>query len=544
MDYMAIAINFMGGLGLFIFGMNTMASGLQKSAGSKMKKLLEALTRSKLMGVIVGCAVTAVIQSSSATTVMVVGFVNAGIMNLTQAVGIIMGANIGTTATAWIVSSVEWAKFLSPDQCAPVFIFIGAFMMMFAKRDRFKQIGEFITGFGILFVGMTLMSDAANPLKDSPVISQLFITLGKNPLLGLLAGTVVTGIIQSSSASVSILQALAMSGLVPWNTAVYIIMGQNIGTCATALLSSIGTNKNAQAAANVHLLFNIIGSLVFTVVGVIYFTLINRVAGEVLISSTEISLVHTVFNIANVVLLYGFSDQLVKMAQKMTDMLSKPGAEDDEEQPVHLDDRILTASPAFAIESCLKEIQRLGRMALKNLKLANEALIEMSEEKIDEVLSREKRIDNLQEAINQYMVKLVNSDISEEQNKKMTSLFHTVIDIERIGDHSENVAELARYRMNDGLVFSDTAVEELKNIMNMTEECVSDSVNALSEDSMEYVYRVINNESDIDDLETYLRERHINRLTKGECQTAPGIIFLDVITNLERISDHALNIAE
>jgi phosphate:Na+ symporter len=321
-------------------------------------------------------------------------------------------------------------------------------------------------------------------------------------------------------------------------------MGQNIGTCITAILSAIGTSRNAKSAAYVHLMFNVIGSLIFSVVAIVYFTFINRAFGNVLITSTHIGMVHTAFNVLNVIILYKFSGALVTIAQKMANATAKPSVYDEDDQPVHLDDRIIDASPGFAIENCIKEIQRLGHMAHRNLRTASEALLEINEEKIDEVLSREKRIDTLQEAINSYMVKLVNSNITNEQNKRMTSLFHTVIDLERIGDRSENIAELAKYRLNEGLAFSDTAISELKDIMNMTCECVSDSVNALANDSMDYVYRVISGESDIDEMETNLRQQHIIRLTRGECQAAAGIIYLEAITNLERISDHALNIAE
>ena len=540
-QYTEIIVAFMGGIGFFLFGMSTMANGLQKSAGAKMKKLLEILTKNKLMAVLVGTLVTGVIQSSTATTVMVVGFVNAGIMNLTQAVGVIMGANIGTTVTSWLVSSIEWAGYLNPITLAPIFVFIGTFMVMFSGKDKIKNVGEILVGFGTLFIGMSLMTEAAAPLKESKMIMDSFVVLGHNPLLAIFAGAFVTAVIQSSSASVSILQTLALAGLIPWNAAVYIIMGQNIGTCVTALVSSIGTSKNAKAAAYVHLLFNTVGSVIFSILAIIYFTTINPTMGRAGISITEIGIVHTSFNVACTLMLYPFSNVLVFLAQKVSGINAKP--EDNEESFIHLDDRLLD-TPSFAIESCLKEIDRLGRMSLENLHLSSEALLENDEAKVERVYKRENSINILQEAISGFMVKVCNKDITEKQNKMMTSLFHTVIDIERIGDHSENIADLAEYKIKDDLKFSDKAVEELTEIISLTCQCVEESLNALKDMNMNLVMKVVERETTIDAMETDLRVAHIKRLTNGECHGASGVVFLDTISNLERVSDHALNIAE
>ena len=316
MNYVNIIVPFVGGLGMFIYGMQIMAQGLENAAGNKMKTLLEILTKNKLLGVLLGAAITAVIQSSSATTVMVVGFVNAGIMNLTQAMGVIMGANIGTTVTGWLVSSVEWAKFLSPSTLAPIAIMIGVIVMLTGKRYATKEISNIIIGFGLLFVGISTMSSAVEPLQDSAVFRSVFTTLGANPFLGILAGTGVTAIIQSSSASVGILQSLAAAGLVPFNAAIYIIMGQNIGTCVTALLSSIGAKRNAKTAAFMHLLFNVIGTVIFSVGAIIFFQVINPAAGLGQITQTEISLVHTIFNIGTTVLLFPASGRLLSLQRK------------------------------------------------------------------------------------------------------------------------------------------------------------------------------------------------------------------------------------
>jgi phosphate:Na+ symporter len=471
---------------------------------------------------------------------MVVGFVNAGLMNLTQSVGIIMGANIGTTVTAWLVSSMEWSKYLSPATLAPIAVAVGAAMVLFVTNQKAKQFGEIIVGFGILFMGMTIMSSAVKPLSEVQIFKDAFVALGTNPILGILAGAIVTGIIQSSSASVGILQALALSQLVPWNAAVYIIMGQNIGTCVTAVLSSLGASKNAKSAAYIHLLFNIIGSIIFSVVAILYFSFINTHFGNALISVTEISIVHTAFNLANTLLLYNFSNQIIRLAQRLA---SSGKVEPDEAALVHLDNRIM-ATPSFAIENSIKEIVRMGNIALENLQLATQSVIDKSEEKIENVFRREKTIDALEHAITQYLVKLCNADITEEENATITSLFHTINDIERVGDHCENISELAQFSIMEGVVLSDDAVNELKEIIEMTVACFENSLFALEKGDMEYAKKVVRQEDQIDETEETFRSAHIKRLANNECSPTNGVIFLDTLTNLERISDHSLNIAQ
>lgn len=539
-DYTSIIISFAGGLGLFLYGMHIMAAGLQKAAGSRMKKILEILTKNKFMGVVIGAFVTAIIQSSSATTVMVVGFVNAGLMNLSQTVGIIMGANIGTTVTSWIVSSIEWAEYLQPTTIAPIAVAVGVLMLLFAKRNSIKQVGEIIVGFGILFIGINSMTTGLQPLKESQLFREMFQQLGRNPILGVLAGAFVTAVIQSSSASVGILQSLANSGLVTFNSAVYVIMGQNIGTCVTAMLSSMGASKNAKGAAYIHLLFNVLGSIIFSLIAFIFFTFINKTIGERVISLTEISLVHTAFNIANTIIMYPFSSILVKIATKLT---QSSKATNDETELVHLDDRVLE-TPGFAIQNCIKEIVRLGYMAYDNLQLSSEALLEKDVSKIDKVFSREKNIDLLQKAITEYMVKLCNTDINQYENMVITSLFHTVNDLERIGDHSENLAELSQYMITENIKFSDTANKELLEISKSTASCVENAIRALETNSRELAKKAAKGEQIIDEMELQLRSRHIQRLTNNECEATTGVVFLDVLTNLERVSDHALNVAQ
>lgn len=540
MDYASIIIPFAGGLGLFLYGMHIMASGLQKAAGNKLKKVLEVITKNKFLGILIGAFVTAIIQSSSATTVMVVGFVNAGIMNLAQTVGIIMGANIGTTITSWIVSSVEWAKFLNPSYFAPIAVAIGACFVLFAKRERMKQIGEIIVGFGILFIGINAMTTGLEPLRESELFKEMFRVFGRNPILGVLAGAIVTAVIQSSSASVGILQSLANSGLVTWNSAVYIIMGQNIGTCVTAMLSSVGASRNAKGAAYIHLLFNVLGSVLFSVLAFLFFTFINVKIGELPISLTEISLVHTIFNVANTLLMFPFSGLLVKIAEKLC---SVGKSSEEDEEILHLDDRILE-TPSFAIQNCIKEIVRMGYMSYDNLKMSSEAVFEKDSHKIEKVLRREKNIDMFQKGITQYMVKLCGANINETENSFITSLFHTVNDVERIGDYCENLVEISQYMINDDVNFSKSAKDGLTEIVDATINCVNDSIKALETGDITFAISAIKGEERVDEMEKNLRALHIQRLTNNECQPTAGIEFLDCLTNLERISDHAQNIAQ
>lgn len=534
-----LIINFMGGLGLLLFGMFVMAEGLQKIAGSKMKRLLEILTTNKFMGVVVGAFVTGIIHSSAAVTVMVVGFVNAGLMNLTQSVGVIMGANIGTTVTGWLISSVEWFDAINPVNLAPLAIGIGANFILFARKERTKQLGSISVGFGILFLGISMMTTACMPLTTSPIAKQAFISMGRNPLLGLLAGMVVTAVIHSSSAALGILQSLAMLNLVPWSSAVYIIMGQNIGTCVTALLSSIGTSKNAKTTAYIHLSFNLIGSGIFSVIAIIFFTYINPELSTHFINLTEISLVHTIFNIGTTVLLYPFSNQLIRFAK----FLVRNIKDDDLDETVHLDERIL-GNTNFAIQGCLKEIVRMGNMACSNLKTAKEILFGDAIDKTEELIKREKQIDKLETAITSYLVKICNTNTNEKDNELVMSLFHVVNDIERIGDHSENIMEVAQFMQQEDLHFSSHASRELNEMFNMTIMCYKNAIDSLEGNNKMKAAQTIPMEENIDSLERELRESHIIRLSSKECNTKASFAFLDTITNLERVSDHALNIAQ
>lgn len=539
MEYLNIIIPFAGGLGMFIYGMQIMAQGLENAAGSKMKSLLEVLTKNKLMGVCLGAAITAVIQSSSATTVMVVGFVNAGLMNLTQAMGVIMGANIGTTVTGWLVSSVEWAEFLSPAKLAPIALIIGVIVMMTGKRRSSKDVSSIIIGFGLLFIGISTMSSSVAPLKEMDAFVNLFVVIGKNPLLGILTGAVVTAIIQSSSASVGILQSLAAAGLVPFSAAIYIIMGQNIGTCVTAILSSLGAKKNAKTAALMHLLFNIIGTIIFSVLAIAYFTVINPMAGTGVITQTQISLVHTVFNIGTTVLLFPASNLIVKLAKKI-------GHVDEEEQEkgkLYLDERVLQ-TPTIALQSTWNETIRMGEVVLHSMEVARNVLFTQSQEDIDILKDDESTVDKMCAGITDYAIKLSSMQVSEREHKNVAHLLQILSDMERISDYCENISEYAENLAEKKVQFSDIAKEHMSNIMTETIDSYRYALEALREDSHEKALKVIEKETIIDDMEVRLRTKHIDRLANNQCNTEAGIVFLDALVGLERISDHARNIAE
>lgn len=542
-DYLELAFAFMGGFGLFIYGMHTMANGLQKSAGNKMKELLGVLTNNRFLGVIVGALVTAIIQSSSATTVMVVGFVNAGIMNLAQAVGVIMGANIGTTITAWIVSSAEWMKFFKPSQIAPLAIAIGVMMMFFAKNKKTQQIGEIVAGFGILFIGLDFMKEAIEPYEESPFFRQAFLELGKNPILGILAGAAVTAIIQSSSASVGILQTLATLSLVPYNAAIYIILGQNIGTCVTAMLSSVGATRMAKRAANIHLIFNIMGTVFFAILVIVYFKFINISLGKELIDMTHISIIHTAFNISNTVVLFPFAGFLVSLSEKLIPEKDEEVIDEGQDLLRHLDDRILE-TPSFAVQSAIKEVIHMGELAKENTLLSKEAFFERNERKIERILTQEKSINALEKSITKYLVKISNLDLNESQNKVVSGLFHMVNDIERVGDHAENLAELAQYYMENNLQFTATAQQELEMIFKHGIDSFDLALQCRIHYDQKLFRKVAQSEDIVDKMEEELREKHIQRLAQNICDTTCGVVFLDIISNLERISDHAFNIAQ
>jgi len=539
MEYVNIIIPFVGGLGMFIYGMQIMAQGLEHAAGNKMKTLLEALTKNKLLGVLLGAFITAVIQSSSATTVMVVGFVNAGIMNLQQAMGVIMGANVGTTITGWLVSSVEWAKFLSPATLAPVAIMLGVIIMLTGKRRSTKDISSIIVGFGLLFVGITTMSSAVAPLKDSEAFCSIFVKLGHNPILGIIAGAVVTAIIQSSSASVGILQSLAAAGLVPFGAAIYIIMGQNIGTCVTAILSSMGAKKNAKTAALMHLLFNIIGSVIFSVIAIAYLTVADPAWEHASINQTQISMVHTIFNIITTLLLLPVSGLIIKLAK----IIGRVEDETQDEGEVLLDERMLE-TPGIALQSLISEIVRMGHIVARSLDTAQQVLFTKKEEEIRSLKEDEDKVDRLSAGITEYAIKLSALQISEREHQSVSRMLQVVSDIERISDYCENISEFAEDMLERKIAFSEIGEEHMRHMMEVCSASYLYALEAFESNDYESALKTVEKETEADGLEISLRSQHIARLTNNQCNTEAGIVFLDTLVYMERISDHARNIAE
>lgn len=540
-----VLFQFMGGLGMFLYGMHIMAEGMQKSAGNKVKKLLGFLTNNRLMAILVGALITAIIQSSGATTVMVVGFVNAGILSLTQAVGVIMGANIGTTITAWIVSLSQLGdafEIMKPAFYAPMLIGIGALMVLFCKKQKKVTAGEILIGVALLFIGLEFMSGSIAPFTDAPIFSKAFQILGGNPILGIMIGALVTMLLQSSSASVGILQTLAMNGVVTANAAIFITLGQNIGSCFTAILSCAGAGKNAKRAASIHLMFNVIGALIFG--GVLYAVFLIRkdIAGHY-ITSVEISVFHTIFNFLNTAMLFPFVKQLVSLSK----LIIKDGGDDEAEEvealvAKHLDDRLLMSSSA-AVEAVIDEVVRMGRVTLQNSIDAVNSVMERNMELAEKVVNRETTINNLENLLTEYLVKINNLSLTEEEKLVINNLFYTISDIERVGDHAENIAETAQYLTAHNLAFSDTAIADLEEIGGRVVESFAYAIDARETNSMESLRKVSQYEDMVDTLEEELREKHIQRLSNNQCKPSAGVMFLDIVSNLERMSDHAYNIA-
>jgi phosphate:Na+ symporter len=525
---MDIALPVLGGLGLFLYGMNMMGTGLQKAAGRRLKKLIEVLTNNRFMGVLIGTLVTMIVQSSSATTVMVIGFVNAGIMNLTQAVGVIMGANIGTTVTAQLIA-------FNLTDYAPLAVAIGVGIWLSTSNKKSKTISEILIGFGILFIGMDMMSAGLKPLANSPVFSDIMVRLN-NPILAALVGLGLTTIVQSSSASIGLLQALASQGLVSINIAFPILFGENIGTTTTALISSVGANKTAKRAAIIHFLFNLIGTIIFmTLLRIPIQAFVIKVSpGD---TSRQIANAHTLFNIINVIIQFPFAKLLVKIAEKLV-----PGDDAPEGEAKYLDDRIIE-TPSIALGQVTKEVVRMGEYVYDNLIRSQKALVDGQRSEIDNVLKQEKKINDLEKEIMEYLVKLSNAPLSEEQHNQVNVLFYNVNDIERIGDHAENLVELAEDRLDNELFFTDRGVEELNMMFSKCQEGFQKAMKAFEIDDELLARQVLVLESEVNALEEENRTNHIDRLNKGECFTGPGVIFLDCLSNLERVSDHSSNIA-
>ena len=532
---MNIIISLMGGLGLFLYGMNLMGEGLQKSAGTKLKKIIKLLTSNLFMGVLVGTGVTAVIQSSSATTVMVVGFVNAGIMTLKQAIGVIMGANIGTTVTAQLVS-------FDVTGMAPVALGVGIILYLFGNKPRIKNIAEILIGFGILFTGMDFMKMAVEPLRDYQGFTDLLVTFGRYPLLGLLLGFGITAIIQSSSASMGMLVALAAEGLVPLSAALPILYGQNIGTCVTSLLSSIGANKNARRAAMMHLIFNVLGTVIFLI-------FLNKPVVSMVTSwdpsnvARQIANTHTLFNIISVLILLPFTNLIIKLAIKLVPDRAGDIDEDETKTIKYIDDRMIE-TPSIALANTIKEALRMGEKAKESLNASMEALVEHSTEKIDKTYRRERLINDLQKAILNYLLKLSKAPLDDDSREVVDTLFNTVNDIERIGDHAKNIAELSQVAIDSNISFSEEGQSELDVMYNRVVSAYTYALESMRTDNVDLACKVIKIEEQVDIMEKSCRANHMYRLNNNLCSIENGVIYLDVISNLERISDHAVNIAQ
>ena len=545
MDFFSI-LTMLGGLALFLYGMNAMGDGLAKVSGGKLERILEKLTSSPIKAVLLGCGVTAVIQSSSATTVMVVGFVNSGIMKLEQAVGVIMGANIGTTVTSWMLSltGIESDNFfmqlLKPTSFSPILALIGVILIMFVKSEKKHDIGAIMLGFAILMFGMEMMSGAVEPLADVPEFTNI-LTMFSNPILGLIAGTVLTAVIQSSSASVGILQALCATGSVSFATALPIIMGQNIGTCVTAMISSIGAKKNAKRAALVHLYFNIIGTLVFMIAfysinAVVHFSFLGHSA-----NAAGIAVIHSVFNIVATVMLLPFRKGLVKLA-----CLTMPDSEEDlalaaKDENV-LDVRFLE-KPAFAVQQAKHAAVDMAEVSRRAVFTAMDLLTDFNEEKADQVERYEQKVDHYEDEIGTYLMQISGGQISREDSQTVAMLLHSIGDFERISDHAMNLCEVARQMQKKEGKFSKKAVEELKIYTDAVREIIAMSYQAFEEEDLKKAEMVEPLEEVIDHIDKEEKKRHMKRLRKEKCTIELGFCLSDIAMNLERIADHCSNIA-
>lgn len=530
---MNIAISLIGGLGLFLYGMNLMGDGLQKSAGNKLKKIVELLTSNVLMGVLVGVGVTAIIQSSSATTVMIVGFVNAGIMTLSQAIGVIMGANIGTTVTAQLVS-------FNLEGLAPVALGIGIVIYLFSSKQRNKNLSEILIGFGILFTGMEFMKDAVKPLADLPQFRDALLYFGSHPILGILAGFLITGIVQSSSASMGMLIALASEGLLPLSSALPILYGDNIGTCVTSLLSSIGASRNAKRAAIMHLSFNVIGTIIFMLILNKPITqLVSRI--DPTDTARQIANAHTLFNVLNVIILLPFSRYIVKLA-----LLLVPEKIDENENISNtkfLDERMLE-TPSVALGNTIKDILRMGDKACIALDSSLKGFINKSSDDIKTTFETEKIVNKLQKDILNYLLKLSKSPLNDDERFTTDLLFHTVNDIERVSDHAENIAELAQNAIELNLVFSKDALYEISEVYEKAMSNFKNSLIALDKHDLNLARKILEVEKEVNLLEKSFRKSHMDRLNLNLCTIDSGVLYFDLLSNLERISDHASNIAQ
>lgn len=541
MDIFSV-VKVMGGLAFFLFGMNVMSTGLERMAGGKLEKLLRSMTDSVFKSLLLGAGITIAIQSSSAVTVMLVGLVNSGIMQIEQSVGVIMGSNIGTTLTAWLLSLVGlessnvFLKMLKPENFSLLFAFIGILMTMTSKKSKNKDIGSILVGFAVLMYGMKLMSDAVSPLADMPQFSDILVAFN-NPFIGVVIGAVVTGIIQSSAASVGILQALALTGSITYGMAIPIIMGQNIGTCVTSLLSSIGVNKNAKKVAVIHISFNIIGALVFLIIYLVSDALFNVALYDESINVFGIAVVHSIFNVATTFMLLPFSKLLVFVAN----MLLKDDSEDASPTKI-LDERLLQ-TPSFAISEANEATSDMARVAKSALITALDLINNFDEDKSEEVVELENILDSYEDAVGTYMVKLNGSQLSEKDSKQSNKILYAIGDFERLGDHAVNIMYSMRKSNDMNLGFTEDAKKEMFVLTQAVKEIIDYTTLTYTLDDIKSAVKVEPLEQVIDEIVAKIRERHMDRLREGKCSIEMGFILQDILINCSRISDHCSNIA-
>ena len=541
-------LSMIGGLALFLYGMHMLGDGLAKASGGRLESILEKLTKNPVIAVLVGAGVTAVIQSSSATTVMVVGFVNSGIMKLEQAVNVIIGANVGTTITAWILSlsGIESSNFViqlfKPSSFSPILAIIGVCLITFTKKEKKQDIGTILAGFAILMIGMDTMSGAVKPLANVPEFGEI-LTMFSNPILGMLAGLILTAIIQSSSASVGILQALCKTGAVSYATAIPVIMGQNIGTCVTALISSIGASKDAKRAALLHLYYNIMKTSLFMVVFYAIDYFVNFAFMETSISALGVAVVHSLFNIAACIVLLPFSKFLVKMVYVTVPDKEKDVALTPEEEELRVLDARFLDTPGIAIEQSKNVAVTMAQYAQKSIMLAIDLLKNYDKEKAAEVMRLESQVDKFEDELGTYLVKLSSRDLSERESHMLSMLLHGIGDFERISDHALNIKEAADEMAEKGMQFSDKATEELEVFSNAVMEILETAIAAFENEDTKMAELVEPLEEVIDQISDEVKDRHIKRLRKGKCTIELGFVLSDITTNLERVSDHCSNVA-
>lgn len=525
-----ILFSILGGLGLFIYGIREMSEGLHKASGQKMRKILHSLTGGPKRGVLVGAGITSLVQSSSATTVMIVGFVNAGLISLTQAIGVIFGANIGTTITAQLIA------FKLTDYALPI-IGIGMIMLLVAKRRIYKNIGEFLLGFGILFLGLSILTGAIKPLGDSPVFREILLKFSANPFLGILAGVLVTAILQSSSVTTGMILSLAMANLIDLKAAIPMVLGCNIGTCLTAIIASIGTSIVAKRAAIAHVFFNLAGVLIFIPFLGPFRNLVSFTSANV---TREIANAHTLFNVINTLIFIPFIPLLAKLLNTFV-----KGKEEEEVEylPKYLEKHLLN-TPPIAIEASIKEIVRTLGLTKKMVKISVDSFFNNDLSSLDNVTRKEEAVDSLREAITNYLVQLMQNELGQEESKKIPSLIHAINDVERIGDHAENLRDLAEQKIENRLPFSSAAIEEMKIMYDDISRMTDCAISALQNNDTNEARFIIEKECQINVMRDRFKDNHTRRLEERGCNVLSGVVFLDIISNFEKIGDHLNNIAQ